>query len=123
MFGAMMGVDRIPVFAWLNAATGWHMTPAEYMTVGKRIQTLRQLFNVRQGVDAHALFISPRAAGQPPLLRGANRKRSVPVAALARGYWQAMGWDADTGAPLPATLAALGVDDLAAGTVLPLRED
>ena len=123
MFGAMMGVDRIPVFAWLNAATGWHMTPAEYMTVGKRIQTLRQLFNIRQGVDPHALFISPRAAGQPPLRHGGNRGRSVPVAALARGYWQAMGWDGDTGAPLPATLAALGLEDVAAAVASQLRED
>ncbi len=109
MFGAMMGVDRIPVFEWLNAATGWDRTPAEYMTTGRRIQTVRQLFNVRQGIDPRSLAITPRAAGEPPLQHGANRGRTVPLTALMRGYWQAMGYD-ETGVPLPATLESLGIE-------------
>jgi aldehyde:ferredoxin oxidoreductase len=115
MFGAFMGVDRIPVFEWLNAATGWDMTPGQYMEAGKRIQTVRQLFNVREGIDLHSLSISPRAAGEPPLTRGANRGRSVQLHALMRGYWQAMGWDDDTGIPSRTTLAELGLEALSAG--------
>lgn len=109
MFGAMMGVDHIPVFEWLNAATGWQMTPEEYMTIGRRIQTLRQLFNVREGIDPRSLAISPRAAGRPPLTQGANRGRSVPLAALMHDYWQRMGWDPETGIPTAATLQELGI--------------
>lgn len=112
MFGAMLGVDRIPVFEWLNAATGWHMTPAEYMTVGRRIQTVRQLFNVREGIDLRSLAINPRAAGHPPLLRGANRGRSVQLTALMRDYWEHIGWDPETGVPSPSTIAELGIAPL-----------
>jgi aldehyde:ferredoxin oxidoreductase len=110
MFGAIMGVDRIPVFEWLNAATGWHMTPEEYMTVGKRIQTIRQLFNVREGIDPHSLAISPRAAGHPPLQRGANRGRSVQLTALMRDYWERIGWEPDTGIPTTQILQELGIE-------------
>jgi aldehyde:ferredoxin oxidoreductase len=85
--------------------------------VGKRIQTVRQLFNVRQGVDLSSLFINPRAAGRPPLQRGGNRGRSVPTDALAHSYWQAMGWDTDTGVPLAGTLAELGLEGLATDAV------
>lgn len=110
MFGAMMGVDHIPVFEWLNAATGWDMTPQQYMTIGRRIQTLRQLFNVREGIDPRSLAISARAAGHPPLERGANRGRSVPLTALMQGYWEHMGWDPQTGIPTAATLSELGIE-------------
>ena len=116
MFGAMMGVDRLPLFEWLNAATGWTLAPAEYMTVGRRIQTLRQLFNVREGIEPASLTVNPRAAGHPPLLRGANRGRSVPVTDLMHLYWQGMGWDTATGVPTEQTLAELGIE---AGTTEP----
>ncbi|MCX6084937.1 MAG: aldehyde ferredoxin oxidoreductase family protein [Caldiserica bacterium] len=118
MFGAMMGVDHIPVFEWLNAATGWHMTPEEYMETGRRIQTIRQLFNVREGIDASSLAISSRAAGHPPLEHGANRGRSVPLVALMHDYWGRMGWDPGTGTPTAQTLQQLGIQpDTAVGDV------
>jgi aldehyde:ferredoxin oxidoreductase len=110
MFGAMLGVDHIPVFEWLNAATGWHMTPAEYMAAGRRIQTIRQLFNVREGIDPSSLAISPRAAAHPPLERGANRGRSVALSPLIHLYWDLMGWDADTGVPAAQSLQELGTE-------------
>lgn len=101
MFGAMLGADNIPVFEWLNAATGWHMTPEEYMTAGRRIQTIRQLFNVREGIDLHSLTISPRAAGHPPLQRGANRGRSITLTALMHDYWERIGWGLTRAFPPP----------------------
>ena len=64
LFGAFMGVSRIPFFEWLNAATGWNYTPEGYMQTGARIQALKQLFNARQGIALrHA--INPRALGMP----------------------------------------------------------
>jgi aldehyde:ferredoxin oxidoreductase len=42
--GLQLGVDRFPIFEYLNVATGWDKTPDEYMEIGKRIQTLRHLF-------------------------------------------------------------------------------
>ncbi len=49
--GMLIGVDRVPIFEWANAATGWDLSPAEYLRIGQRIQTLRQMFNIREGID------------------------------------------------------------------------
>ena len=43
LFGAFLGVHRYPIFEWLNAVAGWQKTPQEYLHIGWRIQTLRQL--------------------------------------------------------------------------------
>lgn len=80
------------------------------MTVGRRIQTVRQLLNVREGLDLFSLAISPRAAGHPPLTHGANRGRSVPLRPLMHGYWERMGWNGDTGIPSAQTLQELGIE-------------
>jgi len=114
LFGAYLGVGRLPLFEWLNAATGWQRTPQEYIEIGRRIQTLRQMFNIRQGIDPRQIKLSPRALGLPPLPRGANRGRSLDLEQMRHDYWQAIGWDAQTGIPTPQTLAALqlGEEDL-----------
>ena len=109
MFGAMLGADRLPLFEWLNAATGWLRTPEEYMKIGHRIQTLRQMFNIKQGIDPRRMKISRRAIGLPPQTEGANRGRTVELDEMMRDYWRAIGWDAETGVPLDETIKALGL--------------
>lgn len=109
LFGAFLGVQRFPIFEWLNAATGWARSPEEYLRVGWNIQSVRQAFNAREGLAlSHA--INPRPLGRPPLLQGANRGASVPIEELARLYWEAIGWDVATGRPPAADLAALGLN-------------
>ncbi len=98
IFGAMMGVHRYPVFEWLNAATGWQYSPEEYMQMGARIQSLRQAFNEREGLPLQH-SINPRATGFPPQKQGANRDAQVDLNALVPLYWQAMGWNTQTGQP------------------------
>lgn len=103
----MIGVDRVPIFEWTNAATGWNLSPADYLRTGWRIQTLRQMFNLRQGIDPRTIKISPRLTGSPPLERGPNKGLSYDLDAFRREYWQAIGWEAETGIPTPETLRAL----------------
>jgi aldehyde:ferredoxin oxidoreductase len=74
LFGALLGIRRVPVFDWVNAAAGWDRTPEEYLTIGRRVRTLRQLFNIDQGIDPWALKLHPRASGRPPQDRGANKE-------------------------------------------------
>ncbi|MEI6509566.1 MAG: aldehyde ferredoxin oxidoreductase family protein [bacterium] len=109
MFGAYLGPARLPLFSWLNAAAGWKRSPAEYMEVGWRIQTLRQLFNLKQGIDPRAIGITPRAVGDPPLTEGGNRGRRAPIRELTSLYWEEMGWDPKTGIPTEETVEALGL--------------
>ncbi len=109
LFGLFLGSKRIPVFAWLNAATGWRKTPAEYLVVGERIQTLKQAFNVKHGIDPREIRVPDRMLGRPPLAAGANKGRSVALETLREDYWQTMGWDPLTGIPRPETLQRLGL--------------
>lgn len=111
-FGANIGADRYPLFEYLNAATGWEKTPDEYMEIGRRVQTLRQLFNVREGIAPAGVVLPGRAYGDPPPVRGPQKGRHFDIEAMRRHYWQALGWDADSGRPLPATLEQLGLGDL-----------
>jgi len=38
------------LFTMLNFATGWDLSPDQYMEIGKRIQTLRQMFGIKHGI-------------------------------------------------------------------------
>ncbi|MBC2716895.1 MAG: aldehyde ferredoxin oxidoreductase family protein [Desulfobacteraceae bacterium] len=99
VFGAQIGVDRVPFFEWLNAATGWDKTPEEYMEIGKRLQTMKQAFNIKHGVDPKSTKPNPRALGQPPQAKGANKKRTVNVDKMIEDYWRQFGWNTRTGNP------------------------
>jgi aldehyde:ferredoxin oxidoreductase len=109
LFGLFIGAKRVPTFDWLNAATGWQLTPEEYMTIGERIQTLKQSFNVKHGIEPRNNFISSRAQGKIPQKEGANKGRFVDVEKLASGYWEQFGWDTTTGKPKDETLRKLGI--------------
>ncbi len=112
LFGMILGVNHWKLFEWLNAATGWGKTPDEYMEIGRRIQTLRQMFNLKHGVDPASLIMHKRMAGDPPLTEGPLKGKTVPIEEMVRLHWKAYGWDENSGAPTVETLAALGLDEL-----------
>jgi ferredoxin len=112
MFGAFLGASRLNFFEWLNAATGRGKTPEKYMKIGKRIQTLKQVFNIDHGIDPWALKVGERAIGNPPLAEGPNEGRKVPLDQMMKDYWAEMGWDPQTGKPTLATLKELGILEL-----------
>jgi aldehyde:ferredoxin oxidoreductase len=91
-FGAYIGVDRMPVFEWLNAATGWNKTPHEYMDMGARLQVMKLAFNQKHGIDPKSFRPNPRALGEPAMTRGANAGRKVDVDRMSRKYWKQFRW-------------------------------
>jgi aldehyde:ferredoxin oxidoreductase len=105
-------VQHWRIFEFLDAATGVRRGAVEYMECGRRIQTLRQLFNVKHGVDPRSAIMHPRAAGNPPLEAGPLAGSVVPIKAMVANYWRRFGWDDVTGVPLPETLAELGLPEL-----------
>jgi aldehyde:ferredoxin oxidoreductase len=109
LFGAFLGVDRFPLFEWLNAAVGWERTPEQYLEIGTRVQTLRQMFNARHGVEPKTFKMSDRALGRPPLEAGSNKGRSLAIEKMMRDYWEQLGWDPQTGKPTAATIRRLGI--------------
>jgi aldehyde:ferredoxin oxidoreductase len=95
----------------LNAATGWDITFEEAVVIGKRIVTLSRLYNYSLGFSVKNDDISPRIAMPPQggLAKGISIKPALPE--MRRIYYREMGWDPDTGAPLPQTIAALGLTE------------
>jgi aldehyde:ferredoxin oxidoreductase len=115
LFGALIGTHRVPVFEWLNAAVGWNRTPEEYMEVGRRIQTLKQLFNIKHGIDPLSLKVNPRVVGEPPLTEGPNKGRSFDLEKMMKDYWQEIGWERETGKPTAETIEELGLQAVVEG--------
>jgi len=109
LFGLFLGAQRTPTFEWLNAATGWHKTPEDYMEIGERIQTLKQLFNFKHGVDPRSFKVGDRVLGRLPQSQGANRGRTMDIEKMIGDHWRRFGWDAETGEPSEARVAALGI--------------
>jgi aldehyde:ferredoxin oxidoreductase len=99
LFGMNIGARRVPSFAWLNAATGWSRTPEQCMEIGRRIQTLKQAFNIRQGIDPLSVKVQDRMLGRPSMKEGANRGRTMDFEKMRSDYWHQFGWDARTGRP------------------------
>lgn len=102
-----------PLLDFLNAVTGWDMDVTEALETGTRIQTLRQAFNLREGIEPREIKLPPRMAGVPPKSDGPLAGITIDIDTLASEYRKAMGWDPDTGDPTEATLRRLGLKELA----------
>jgi aldehyde:ferredoxin oxidoreductase len=112
MFAAISGVQHYPIFKWLNTATGWDKSPDDYLEIGRRIQTLRQMFNIREGMEPLNNKMSDRLSGKPPLTKGPLKEKTLPIESMMRNYWNKIGWDEQSGKPLDKTISDLGIDQL-----------
>jgi len=109
-FGAI--TSRLPLVEWLNAVTGWDLSPDEYLKTGERILNLRKAFNMREGLKPEDHKLSDRALGTTPLTSGPLKGARVDMESLLREFYDAVGWDLATGGPSPAKLKELGIDSL-----------
>lgn len=112
LFALITGVQHWKIFEYLNAATGWDKTPDEYMIIGKRIQTLRQMFNIREGINPIDFKIPDRIAGNSSLKTGPNKGKTIPIEGMIKKHWEHFGWDNETGIPTENTIKDLGLDEL-----------
>jgi aldehyde:ferredoxin oxidoreductase len=100
----------VPVAEFVAAVTGWDFTWAEGLNAGHRILTLRQAFNVREGLTPNEFQLPARtvlAASSGP-----NAGVKVDIDALKTHCFAALGWDLKTGKPYRRTMIDLGLDDL-----------
>jgi aldehyde:ferredoxin oxidoreductase len=98
----------------VSAVTGWDFTPQEGMDVGKRIVNLLRCFNMRHGHTAAMDAPSPRYGSAPT--DGPSKGISILPQwnELRSRYYEGMGWDKETGKPLPETLKHYGLEYAAA---------
>ena len=93
-----------------SAITGWDIGPMGLARVSERVLTLYRLFNIREGFSADddklpKRFFHPTKYG--PLAHTALDPEKMERA--KRYYYSLMGWDANSGKPMPETIEALGI--------------
>ncbi len=100
--------DAPPVVELLRPVTGWDIDWREGLQAGRRILTLRQAFNVREGLGPDHFKLPQRF--DAPLGAGPAAGHDVPFEPMREDYFAAMGWDRRTGVPLPETLEELDIE-------------
>jgi aldehyde:ferredoxin oxidoreductase len=106
----VMATGTLAIVDVVRAVTGWEFTVEELLLTGERIQTLRQLFNFREGIRPGDFGLPERIIEPPPT--GPLKGKRYRVDEIRRTYFQAMNWDPVTGEPSPKRLRELGVEGL-----------
>jgi aldehyde:ferredoxin oxidoreductase len=94
----------------VNAATGWNIDFNDAMKVGKRAVNLARAFNLRHGISPELDAPSARYGSTLPDGMAAGKGILPHWDKMRRNYYKNMGWDENTGRPLPETLKELGLD-------------
>lgn len=103
-----------PLIDTTRAVTGWDDYDVEEAVVtGERIQTIRHMFNLREGIRPHIEFrLKDRVLGVPPLPAGPTAGITCPTDKYFASYYQAMDIDPETCKPSAAKLKELGLTDI-----------
>lgn len=102
--------NAFPLIEFMSAVTGWDLTIDEVLTTGQRIQTLRQAFNIREGIHSRDFRLPKRltdAWSMGPLAGIAIDQEN-----LRASYYAAMDWDIETGQPSELILKKLALQSL-----------
>jgi aldehyde:ferredoxin oxidoreductase len=94
----------------LKVITGWDITEEEATTIGYRIVNLLRTFNIRHGLSVELDKPSIRYSSAPSdgPFQGISIK---PVwMDIVKNFYKLMGWDVQTGKPLPQTLKELDIE-------------
>jgi len=102
--------ESLPLIDAISAITGWDFTLEEGLKTGRRIQALRQAFNIREGVNTAEWCIPPRVDQAPT--SGPIAGRKLNFKSIKKFGYEALGWDGQTGKPLPETLENLDLTEL-----------
>jgi aldehyde:ferredoxin oxidoreductase len=99
-----------PIIDLINNFTGWNINIDGLTKIGLRIQTLRQAFTLREGIDIANNELPGRVIGNPPDERGPTKGVTVEYQEFYEGYCREMGWNPENGYPLKETLKDLNLD-------------
>jgi len=96
----------------LHAATGWDMSFDECLKVGRRAVNMMRIYNIKCGLTPDMEYPSPRYGSTPKDGPQAGKSVEPHWKEMLSNYYGLMGWDRDTGLPLPETLKELGLEHL-----------
>jgi aldehyde:ferredoxin oxidoreductase len=95
----------------INAQLGLKWTIPDLMKSGERAWNLKRAINNRMGLNAYNDKL-PKALLEP-LKEGGAEGYSPDIEGMLFAYYQARGWDLETGKPTKEKLLELGLDDMA----------
>lgn len=104
--------DPPAVIDCVNSVTGWQIGVREALRIGERAINQLRVFNFRQGLDPDLEAPSPRYQSTPVDGPAQGKGIAEHFDLMKRIYWEKMGWEPETGRPLPETLERLGLGDL-----------
>jgi aldehyde:ferredoxin oxidoreductase len=106
------GFDLTITSEAVSAVTGWEISPEAAKTIGSRVINLMKVFNLRAGIKKEHDAPSDRYGSTP--VDGPTKGISIHhhFNSMLRNYYKLMGWDEDTGKPLPETLRKLGLEHI-----------
>ncbi len=96
----------------LGAATGWDFSMEECYAVGRRVSHLMRVFNLEHGHTVKLEYPSPRYGSAPVDGPAAGITAMPHWEDMRRVYYEVLGWDLETGKPLPETLRLAGLGEL-----------
>jgi aldehyde:ferredoxin oxidoreductase len=102
-----LNMGAYPYLEIIQAINGWDVSIDEVLETGHRIQTLRQMFNAREGAIRH--YIPQRAIGSPPQTKGPLKGKTWDLEIITKDYYEEMGYEKN-GIPKKETLELLNLD-------------
>ena len=96
----------------IKDVTGWEWTTEDAIEMGLRIVNLMRMFSFRHGLTKEMEAPSARYSSTPTdgPVQGIGIKQHWD--AIRANYYEQMGWDVETGIPLPETLEKFGLTEL-----------
>jgi aldehyde:ferredoxin oxidoreductase len=94
-----------------TAVTGIDITADQVLTVGERTTNLERAFNVREGLTRKDDALPERFL--KPMPAGPAKGQFVNLEPMLDEYYEARGWDKQTGFPTVGKLKALGLKEVA----------
>jgi aldehyde:ferredoxin oxidoreductase len=107
-FSTLFG--EYPFLDLINSSTGWNLSMEDVIEVGLRIQTLRQAFTLREGINSANNNLPERIIGKPPDDKGPTKGISIDYKMYFEDFCREMGWDPENGYPLEETLKNLDLE-------------
>jgi len=96
----------------LNAVTGWSLGIEDAFTIGRRVINQLRVFNFRHGMKKEDERPSKRYGSIPTDGPAAGRNIMEKWDYIVENHYRLMGWDIETGKPLPETLKELNLESL-----------
>ena len=97
----------------LSSFTGWNLKGKDLVRIGERTNNLQRLFNTREGFSKKDDSIPDRAKQRPLFGTYQNEDRCIikDYEGMLDEYYEARGWDTETGIPTKEKLLELELDE------------